>query len=97
MFDQKIDAIENKPDLIVLPEMFTTGFSMNAEQLSQDMGGTAVSWMTQKAIQKGADILGSMIIKAQDKFYNRLIWAKPDGTIHCYDKKHLFRYAGEAL
>jgi omega-amidase len=95
MFDQKIKAIPDDTDLVVLPEMFTTGFSMNAEPLAQDMNGEAVSWLVKKANQKNADIIGSMIIKDQGKFYNRLIWAKPSGTILCYDKKHLFRYAGE--
>ncbi|MBA4367635.1 MAG: amidohydrolase [Desulfobacterium sp.] len=95
MFDQKINAIPDNTDLIVLPEMFTTGFSMNAEPLAQDMNGKAVAWLIKKAGQKKADILGSMIIRDKDKFYNRLIWARPDGTILCYDKKHLFRYAGE--
>jgi len=95
MFDQKLNAIPDHTDLIVLPEMFTTGFSMNAEPLAQDMDGKAVSWLLKKASQKNADITGSMIIREQDKFYNRLIWARPDGTIFCYDKKHLFRYAGE--
>jgi omega-amidase len=95
MFDQKINTIPDDTDLVVLPEMFTTGFSMNAELLAQDMNEKAVSWLVQKAGQKNTDILGSMIIRDQGKFYNRLIWAKPDGTILCYDKKHLFRFAGE--
>ncbi len=95
MFDQKINAILDHTDLIILPEMFTTGFSMNAEPLAQDMDGKAVSWLLKKASQKNADITGSIIIREQDKFYNRLIWARPDGMIFCYDKKHLFRYAGE--
>jgi omega-amidase len=95
MFDQKINTIPDHTDLIVLPEMFTTGFSMNAEPLAQDMNGKAVTWLIKKAGYKKADILGSMIIRDQGKFYNRLIWARQDGTILCYDKKHLFRYAGE--
>ncbi len=95
MFDQKINTIPDNTDLIVLPEMFTTGFSMNAEPLAHGMNGKAVAWLIKKAGQKKADILGSMIIRDQGKFYNRLIWARQDGTIRCYDKKHLFRYAGE--
>ena len=95
MLDRKIDAIAEHTDLIVLPEMFTTGFSMNAEELAQDMNGKAVSWLVRMAEKKGTDILGSMIIKEQDKLYNRLIWARPNGTICHYDKKHLFRFAGE--
>jgi predicted amidohydrolase len=95
MLDRKIDAIAEHTDLIVLPEMFTTGFSMNAEELAQDMNGKAVSWLVRTAKKKGTDILGSMIIREGSTFHNRLIWTRPDGTIRHYDKKHLFRFAGE--
>jgi len=94
-FDTKIDAIEDETHLIVLPEMFTTGFSMNPAALAQDMNGSAIVWLKAKARHKNVDMVGSIIVKEDDKFFNRLIWAKPSGEIFTYDKKHLFRMAGE--
>jgi predicted amidohydrolase len=94
-FDAKIDAIKDDTHLIVLPEMFTTGFSMNAAELAQDMNGPSIAWIKEKSRQKNVDIVGSVIIKDDGKFFNRLLWAKPDGKIFTYDKKHLFRMAGE--
>jgi predicted amidohydrolase len=75
--------------------MFTTGFSMQAEKLAQTMDGPAVAWLRQTAAQKGAAIVGSMIIEEQGQFYNRLLWAGADEALRIYDKKHLFRFAGE--
>lgn len=95
MFDKKIDAISEKTDVIILPEMFTTGFTMNIEKVAENMTGWAVSWITAKAKQRTAHILGSVIIEEDKKYFNRLLWAKPDGKILTYDKKHLFRMAGE--
>lgn len=94
-FDKKIDAIAEKTDLIILPEMFTTGFSMNAAKLAETMTGSAVSWILAKSKAKHADIMGSVIIEENGKYYNRLLWAKPDGALMTYDKKHLFRMTGE--
>jgi len=95
MFDEKMDAIDGKTNLIVLPEMFSTGFSMNAEKLAEEMEGPTVSWLLRKSRQKNADITGSIIVRENGKFFNRLIWAKPSGDLFSYDKKHLFRFAGE--
>lgn len=94
-FDAKIDAVKDDTHLIVLPEMFTTGFSMNAANLAQDMQGPSVKWLREKSRQKNVDIVGSIIAEDNGKFFNRLIWAKPAGEILTYDKKHLFRMAGE--
>nr|CBX27443.1 UPF0012 hydrolase yafV [uncultured Desulfobacterium sp.] len=94
-FDKKIDSIMEKTDLIVLPEMFTTGFSMNAKKLAREMGDASVEWLKNKSCSKWVDITGSMIIKEGGKYFNRLLWAKPDGTLLYYDKKHLFRMTGE--
>jgi predicted amidohydrolase len=94
-FDDKINAIEDDTHLIVLPEMFTTGFSMNPADLAQNMKGSSVKWMREKSRQKNADIVGSIIVNDNGKFFNRLIWAKPQGEIFTYDKRHLFRMAGE--
>ena len=94
-FDAKIDSIEQDTHLIILPEMFSTGFSMNAAVLAQDMDDSAVKWIQKKSKKVHADIVGSIIIKYEGKFYNRLVWAKPDGNLLTYDKRHLFRMAGE--
>lgn len=95
LFDDKIDSISDETDLIVLPEMFTTGFSMNAQNLAQSMEGAAVKWLKEKSRSTRTDITGSMIIRENEKYFNRLIWAKPDGAISYYDKRHLFRMTGE--
>ena len=95
MFDKKIDGISEKTDVIILPEMFTTGFTMNIEKAAESMTGSAVSWLVAKARQRQAHILGSVIIEEDKKYFNRLVLAKPDGEIMTYDKKHLFRMAGE--
>lgn len=95
MFSQYFDQIEQKTNLIVLPEMFTTGFTMNACPFAQDMDGASVQWLRQKSAEKKADIVGSIIIQDNDRYFNRLIWVKPEGTLLFYDKRHLFRMAGE--
>ncbi len=94
-FHERIDRIQAGVHLIVLPEMFSTGFSMDPARLAQPMDGSSVSWMKARARETQADIAGSLIIEEDGHFYNRLIWAKPDGRLFGYDKKHLFRYAGE--
>lgn len=83
-------------DLIVLPEMFTTGFSMNAAQLAEPEEGPAYAWLREQAARLEAVVTGSVIIEAADGSYrNRLLWARPDGEVLHYDKRHLFRMAGE--
>ena len=95
LFDEKIHDISEKTDLIILPEMFTTGFSMNATNLAQDINGSSIKWLQKNSRLINADIVGSIIFKTNDQFFNRLLWAKPDGRLFTYDKKHLFRFAGE--
>lgn len=87
--------LREKTDLIVLPEMFNTGFTMNAEAHAEAMDGKTVSWMLEMAAKYQAVFTGSLIIKEDDKYYNRLIWARPDGSYEYYDKKHLFGMGGE--
>ncbi len=94
-FDRKIDIIREDTDLIILPEMFTTGFSMNVAEMAETMTGSAASWITEKSRMRNADIMGSVIIRDDGKYYNRILWAKPDGSLLTYDKKHLFRMIGE--
>lgn len=94
-FDARIDSLERPTDLIILPEMFSTGFSMRAEGLAETMDGKAVAWMRQKAAEIKTVITGSVMVRDQDRFFNRLVWASPAGPMVTYDKKHLFRHAGE--
>ena len=83
-----------KADLFLLPEMFTTGFCMKAEEVA-DNDGVTLSWMKSFSKSKNAAIAGSVSVKDNDKFYNRFYFVKPDGTYHQYDKRHLFSYTGE--
>ncbi|WPR75684.1 amidohydrolase [Algoriphagus sp. NG3] len=95
MLEEKLWQIENGVDLIILPEMFPTGFSMDAAELAEPMNLDVCKWMRQMASQKKATIAGSAIIKTDGKYYNRLLWVNPDGMIQHYDKRHLFRMAEE--
>jgi predicted amidohydrolase len=93
-YQEKINQIEST-DLIILPEMFTTGFSMNPKDISEKMNGETVQWMKENASKIDSAICGSIIIEEDDKYFNRFIWVNPDGSIHHYDKRHLFSFAGE--
>jgi len=95
MFEEKIWKIGTQTDLIVLPEMFSSGFSMNPTTLAEPMNSTTFRWMKQQAAQTGAVVMGSCIIKEQRKYYNRLLVIYPDGNFQYYDKRHLFGLAGE--
>ena len=95
MFTDKINAIAEQTDIIVLPEMFTTGFSMDSIRLAETMDGKTVNWMKQQAVKKNAVITGSLIIEEGGRYFNRLVWAQPDETVFTYDKRHLFRMAEE--
>ncbi|MDA9312765.1 amidohydrolase [Vicingaceae bacterium] len=93
-FANKIQSIEST-DLIVLPETFSTSFSMNSEALAEPMNGKAMSWMAEMAQNKNAVIASSAILKEKNKIFNRFIWMRPDGTFEKYDKRHLFRMGDE--
>ena len=99
MLERKIEGIPGKPELIVLPEMFSTGFSMNKESLAETMDDYTVSWLRKTSAKKGAIITGSIIakdeVKGETKFYNRMIWMLPNGEFAFYDKRHLFAYGSE--
>lgn len=84
-------------DVIVLPEMFTTGFSMEPARLAQKMDGNTMQWLAQKAKEKNAVITGSFIAEESGKYFNRLIWMRADGSFETYDKRHLFSMAGENI
>jgi len=80
---------------IILPEMFSTGFSMASAKLAESMTGKAVTWLTKQATQKQVYICGSLIIEEDSRYFNRFVWVSPEGTLTTYDKRHLFRMAGE--
>lgn len=97
MLEEKIWQIDEDTDLIILPEMFNTGFSMNAEKLAEPMNFKTFKWMNQMAKQKNAAICGSYIIKESTNYYNRLYFIDPEGNFDFYDKRHLFRMGEEHL
>lgn len=94
-FAEKITPLTGSTDLIILPEMFTTGFSMNPEPLAERMDGPTLSWLATQAASTGAAICGSLIIQEDNAYYNRLVWMQPDGQYFTYDKRHRFTLAGE--
>ncbi|WP_258102625.1 nitrilase family protein [Marinoscillum sp. MHG1-6] len=95
MFEEKIWQIEGKQHLILLPEMFTTGFTMNPSPFAEIPNGKTHRWMAQMAAQTGAVVIGSYIVNDRGHFYNRLLAMKPDGSHQQYDKRHLFSLMGE--
>lgn len=95
MFTEKIRAFTEPVDVFILPEMFATGFSMRAEVLAEQNGGPIFQWMKSQAMTRNVAITGSVIVEDGGKYFNRLYWVNPDGTYHVYDKRHLFRMAGE--
>ncbi|MEZ4793528.1 MAG: amidohydrolase [Gelidibacter sp.] len=94
-FSKKIESITEPFDVIVLPEMFTTGFTMNPSGVAETMQGETVAWMKDWASQKQAAITGSLVIKEHNTYYNRLLFVHPNGTVETYDKRHTFSLAGE--
>ena len=95
MFDELLQQISEKTDLIILPEMFSTGFSMNAENLAETMNGKSVEWMKKKAGELDSAITGSLIITENGNYYNRLFFVYPDGSYKTYNKRHTFTLAKE--
>lgn len=94
-FDKVLSSLDGPGDLIVLPEMFPTGFTMDAEAQAEPMGGPTVTWMQASARATGAAICGSVIIEEDGAFRNRFLFVTPDGELRHYDKRHLFGLAGE--
>ncbi len=95
LFSKEIKALSDEIDLIILPEMFTTGFSMNAEKLAERNDGLSFNWMREMAILKNAAVTGSLIITEDGNYYNRLFFVFPDGSYKTYDKRHTFTLAKE--
>ena len=94
-FTKKMTSITMPIDVILLPEMFTSGFTMNPENVFETMQGQTIAWMKKTANEKQAAIGGSLVIKENDVFYNRFVFVKPNGSIETYDKRHTFTLAGE--
>ncbi|HMJ47191.1 MAG TPA: amidohydrolase [Ferruginibacter sp.] len=95
LLEQKIAAIPEKTEIVVLPEMFSTGFSMQTKLLAETMEGETVQWMKRVSRENGIILTGSVIIEEGGNYYNRLIWMLPNGEYGHYDKRHLFAYAEE--
>ena len=95
LLGQKIMGITEPTEIIVLPEMFNTGFSMQREKLAETMDGPSVDWMRRMSAATKSIITGSLMISENEKYYNRLIWMLPNGQLGFYDKRHLFAFAGE--
>lgn len=93
--DRCLSQISIPTDLIVLPEMFTTGFSMDAAALAEPMDGPTVAWLREHAAAHQAVVTGSLIIEENGQYFNRLLWVRPDGSLSYYDKRHLFTLAHE--
>lgn len=93
--DEHLAHLPGPTDLIVLPEMFTTGFSMDAPGQAEPMTGATVAWLRERAAAHQAVVTGSVIIQENGAYYNRLLWMRPDGRLRTYDKRHLFTLAGE--
>ena len=94
LFDEACDQIDDA-DLVVLPEMFSTGFTMASREVAETMQGETVAWMRARAAALDTTIAGSVVIEDNGEFFNRLVWMPPDGDAVVYDKRHLFRMADE--
>ena len=95
VFEGKINALTESVDLIILPEMFTSGFTMSPNLVAETMSGETISWLKEIAKAKNSAITGSLVITENGNFYNRMVFVFPNGEIQYYDKKHLFTLAGE--
>lgn len=95
LLEQKITAINEKTEIVVLPEMFSTGFSMKPELLAETMDGETVEWMRRVSSENGIILTGSLMIEEAGNYYNRLIWMLPNGQYGHYDKRHLFAFGQE--
>ena len=95
LLNDKINTIPTGVDLIVLPELFTSGFTMNPELVAETMTGETIVWLMKLAKEKDAAIMGSLVISENNNFYNRMVCVEPSGVITTYDKRHTFTLAGE--
>jgi omega-amidase len=93
--ENKFMHMENSGHVVVLPEMFTTGFSMLPEKFAEPMDGPTMKWMSRMSKERGCIITGSFIVEEDGNYYNRMVWMMPNGQYGYYDKRHLFAFAGE--
>ena len=94
-YGRLVSSLHGLTDLVILPETFTSGFSNDAVERAETMDGPTVEWMRGQAVRIGAAVTGSVQLRTDEGVFNRLLFATPDGALHTYDKRHLFRYAGE--
>ena len=92
---KRLEQINNKVDIILLPEMFSTGFTMSPENVYEKMDGKTITWMKEMAVKYESAIAGSIVIKDKSKFFNRFLFVTPLGIVQFYDKRHTFSYVGE--
>ena len=95
LFAEKIKATATDVDVIILPEMFTTGFTMNPDNIALSEDAATLNWMRQMANESGSAIVGSIVYREKEQNYNRLFFVNPDGSASSYDKRHTFTLAGE--
>lgn len=95
LIQEYIDSSDDLYELLILPEMFTSGFTMNPEVVAESMSGDTIQWMQLNARNRNCAITGSLVIEENGDFFNRLVFVFPDGKIEYYDKRHLFTLAGE--
>ena len=94
-FAEQLRPLQGKTDLVVLPEMFTTGFTMQPEHLAEPADGPTLQWLREQAVHLQATITGSVAVTEAGQYFNRLYWVRPDGSFATYDKRHLFRMGNE--
>jgi omega-amidase len=92
---KKLNGIADNVDVVILPELFTTGFTMRSRELAESMDGKSISWMQETSNRHGCAIAGSLIIFHQDMYLNRFVWMEPGGGVTTYDKRHLYSIGGE--
>src|SRR5882757_6480218 len=95
MLEEKISSINTKTEVVILPEMFSTGFSMRPEILAETMEGETIAWMKRISAENGIILTGSVMIQEEDNYFNRLVWMLPNGQYGYYDKHHLFAFGNE--
>ncbi|MDP4283097.1 MAG: amidohydrolase [Bacteroidota bacterium] len=95
MLQKKIESISEKTEVVILPEMFSTGFSMKPEMFAETMDGNTVQWMKKNSAERKIIITGSLIIEDEENYFNRLVWVLPNGETGYYDKRHLFAFGDE--
>jgi predicted amidohydrolase len=95
MLEGMLEKMSPETDLVILPETFSTGFTMQSDRFSEDENGKAVSWMKKVAVEKQTYVTGSLIVMEERNIFNRLYWVSPDGVVGYYDKRHLFRMGRE--